>query len=113
MRVIIRAALVLTMILVAGPLYADLQCDTYYDDSRAYDDGYDDFCWLSGSICVNCYDVGTPDSCTEDLGPCDPYPQGPDIQVAQLFERQAMPVSPCMAKALHPKDDARLIARIL
>ena len=120
MRLMTRAAFVLGVIFIAGSLHAGVQCDRYVD-SRAYDDGYYDFCWLSGSLCANCYDSETGDSCAAEGGPCDPYPARPmqpvaeqrDREARELFKREAKPLPPCMANALQPDNEARLLGSLL
>ena len=58
-------------ILLSLPAFG-YDCTTYID-SRAAADQTTTFCWLSGSICYQCYDVNTGDNCSSNWSACDPY----------------------------------------
>jgi hypothetical protein len=69
-------------ILLSLPAFG-YDCTTYLD-SQAAASQTTTFCWLSGAICYQCYDVNTGDNCSSNWSACDPYrrrPQNPDPSV--------------------------------
>ena len=58
----------------SGLAFAD--CAVYIDSKAFMNDTYS-FCWLSGNICYNCYNINTGDSCASDWRQCDPNPRKP------------------------------------
>lgn len=59
---------------IAGAADAEVYCAQYWDSRSGSGGGYT-FCWLSGSICYDCWDSGSGSTCSNDWSPCDPRPR--------------------------------------
>ena len=79
----ILSFLAVTFLWLTTAASAATYCDTYYDSRSASSYG-EDFCWLSGAICYECYDTDSGESCTDDWKECNPYPPIPEQQTASL-----------------------------
>lgn len=92
-RQFVWIAVTFTLAILANAGSLQAECDTYWN-SRAYDDGSASWCWLSGSICTQCWYDETGDACATEEGQCEPRPYtGPDVQTAGASDLQG--ASPC------------------
>jgi hypothetical protein len=107
-----RMILMLAMFVFAASAFAEVQCDVTYN-SKAYSDAQYNFCWLSGSVCYQCYDVQTADSCSSEYTPCNPYPRRFDKNVVATLFPEEKPASPCVAAAFEQKQAQLRIDNLL
>lgn len=93
-RLLLCVTLLVFSLVLAGSAQATVTCIGYYD-SRAGSTGGMSFCWLSGSICYDCWygSGGGGNTCSNDWSPCDPRPVQP------VFQTAAFPPSPSEATA--------------
>lgn len=100
---LIRIAFLLGICLVGASAFAEVRCETYYN-TVAYSDAQYNFCWLSGAICYQCYDVDTAESCSNDFSPCEPRRRFHKDVLASLFDDKKKATSPCVAASLEQKE---------
>lgn len=77
------ASLLAFALALGGAAHAQVNCAQYID-SRSGSSGGITFCWLSGSICYDCWSGGGSQTCSSNWNPCDPRPRGPFVQTAAL-----------------------------
>lgn len=93
------ASLLAFALALGGAAQAQVQCASYYD-SRSISSGGTSFCWLSGSICYDCWSAsggGGFDTCSSDWYPCDPRPPQPAVQTAAFPSSAPQATAPTAA----------------
>lgn len=82
----IMIVLALFGLLLTSPAALGSDCQRYWDSRAAQDQYGNSWCWLSGRICYQCYDLNSGDNCSADWGECDPYPPMPEVRTAIHLE---------------------------
>jgi hypothetical protein len=101
-RMLLALALAAASMAICATAQAQYNCQAYLD-SRSGSSGGTDFCWLSGSICYDCWD-NFYNTCSNDWEPCDPRPQ-PRTPFVQYAAR-----SPAPSEAGSPAPPSRICA---
>jgi hypothetical protein len=81
---------VLTLLVVLGLAPSAAADCVLYFDSKAGVNPFtgDTFCWLSGEVCIQCYNPETGDDCAANWQTCRPDPPAPPSARLRIFDPQ-------------------------